>query len=156
MKIKVVKTKIKDLEEIISIEKNPANEKFIFPYSFERHRRVIRSTNEFHFRIVDEKEVLLGFIILARTEKEQDSLEFRRIVVLQKGRGIGKAIIQWVKDFCFNKLNCHRLWLDVFTDNPRAIHVYESEGFKKEGIKRDCIANGNSRRSLILMSILKI
>lgn len=54
-----------------------------------------------------------------------------------------------------SSIDGHRLWLDVFTDNPRAQHVYKSVGFVEEGTKRDCIKEGSIYRSLILFSILK-
>ena len=152
--ITVLPTRTEDLEEIIAWENDAENQRFIFPYSMERHIAVIQQEHEFHFKVFDPKGKALGFLILALTEKEHESMEFRRIVVLEKGRGYGRKFIQWVKKFTFEEKNCHRLWLDVFTDNPRAHHLYQSEGFKEEGIKRECILTDGKRRSLVLMSII--
>lgn len=62
--------------------------------------------------------------------------------------------LQLWQNLVFKKLKKHRLWLDVFTDNPRAEQVYQSVGFVTEGIKRECIKSENNFRSLIIMSIL--
>jgi RimJ/RimL family protein N-acetyltransferase len=61
-----------------------------------------------------------------------------------------------IKHYCFEQLNCHRLWLDVFENNNRARHLYHSENFVEEGKLRDCILVGDEFKSLILMSILEI
>ncbi|GAM15090.1 hypothetical protein SAMD00020551_3246 [Mesobacillus selenatarsenatis SF-1] len=37
-------------------------------------------------------------------------------------------------DYGFGILNMHRIELEVFAYNPRAIHVYEKLGFKQEEI----------------------
>jgi putative acetyltransferase len=35
-----------------------------------------------------------------------------------------------------NWLNLHRVWLEVYTDNPTAIRLYEKYGFELEGTRR--------------------
>ncbi len=155
MMIKVVKTNLEDISEILTLESIPENRQFIFPYSRERHLQVIESHNEFHFSIFDRSGVLVGFIVLAVTEREHESLEFRRIVIGDKGKGYGRAAIRWVKTFCFKQNSYHRLWLDVLSENHRAFQLYKSEGFEQEGIIRECIKTVNGWKSLILMSIIK-
>ena len=36
----------------------------------------------------------------------------------------------------FERMNLHRVWLEVFADHPRAVHVYEKAGFRREGLMR--------------------
>jgi RimJ/RimL family protein N-acetyltransferase len=38
--------------------------------------------------------------------------------------------------FGFETLNLHRVELEVFAFNPRALRCYEKAGFKKEGTRR--------------------
>jgi diamine N-acetyltransferase len=59
------------------------------------------------------------------------------------------------KKYCFNNLKFHRIWLDVFDDNERAIALYKSEGFKVDGHLRDVIKQSDIYRTLILLSILE-
>jgi RimJ/RimL family protein N-acetyltransferase len=54
----------------------------------------------------------------------------------------------------FNNLNLHRIELGVFDFNPRAIHVYEKLGFKREGVLRDYLFSDGAYHDQILMSIL--
>ncbi len=60
-----------------------------------------------------------------------------------------------VADRAFGKHRAHRLFLDVFVTNDRARHVYETFGFRKEGIMRDAIYRDGGYHSLVLMSLLE-
>ena len=53
------------------------------------------------------------------------------------GRGYGTEATALMMRYGFETLNLHRVTLHVFADNPRAIHVYEKLGFKKEGVMRE-------------------
>lgn len=147
-------TKPEDLDTVLLIEQAKDNIRWICPYSKARHLQVIESNHEFHFVIINDGNIV-GFIILAQTEKEHDSIEFRRIAINEKGRGIGRKTVQWIKDWAFNKMGAHRLWLDVFTDNDRAKSLYLSEGFVAEGIRRESFLTGKERRSQMIMSVLE-
>lgn len=50
------------------------------------------------------------------------------------GRGIGRALMGELIDMADNWLDLRRLELNVYTDNARAIALYESLGFRREGI----------------------
>lgn len=53
-----------------------------------------------------------------------------------QGRGIGTALLLALLDLADNWLDLRRLELTVFTDNARAIGLYERHGFTREGILR--------------------
>ena len=143
-----------ELDIVLKIEQDKDNIRWICPYSRERHLQVIKSEHEFHY-VIEREEKIVGFIILAKTEKEHDSIEFRRIVIKDKSCGIGRKTVQWIKKWAFEKMEAHRLWLDVFTDNERAKSLYLSEGFVNEGVRRESYLTGQHRRSQMIMSMLK-
>jgi diamine N-acetyltransferase len=64
-------------------------------------------------------------------------VEFKRIVVNEKGSGFGHEAVRLVKREVFERYRAHRLWLDVFEHNQRAKALYLSEGFKIEGMLRE-------------------
>ncbi len=82
-------------------------------------------------------------------------LEFRRITLNEKGLGFGRDAIRLLKQLCLEKLRFHRLWFDVYDDNDRAIKLYESEGFIKEGTLRDNIKTDNGYRSQRIYSMIE-
>jgi diamine N-acetyltransferase len=92
---------------------------------------------------------------LVGLKNESNVLELKRIVLAEKGQGYGRASIKLIKKLCFEKLGCHRLWLDVNDLNVRAKALYESEGFKLEGKLRECVKKDGKYISLFIMSILK-
>lgn len=147
-------TKQEDLAEIMLME--AADAQWICPYTEVEHLRCIQHADEHHTSIREKgSNELIGFILLKGLTNRNWSLEFRRIVISKKGRGYGRQCIQWIKRFCFEELGFHRLWLDVFTDNQRAQHLYLSEGFQMEGTIRESVRTEKGYRSLFLMSMLE-
>lgn len=51
--------------------------------------------------------------------------------------GLGTDAMKTILIYAFNKLKMHRVELDVYEYNKRAIKVYKRLGFRKEGIKRE-------------------
>jgi RimJ/RimL family protein N-acetyltransferase len=51
--------------------------------------------------------------------------------------GYGSEAARLILDYGFKKLKLHRIELDVYSYNPRAIKVYKRLGFKKEGVKKE-------------------
>ena len=54
-----------------------------------------------------------------------------------QGKGAGTALMEAALDTADNWLNLKRVELTVFTDNARAVHLYEKFGFVTEGTHRD-------------------
>jgi putative acetyltransferase len=52
------------------------------------------------------------------------------------GRGVGTALMTALVDLADRWWNIKRLELDVYTDNARAIALYERFGFEREGVRR--------------------
>jgi diamine N-acetyltransferase len=70
-------------------------------------------------------------------------------------RGLGRKILGELIRIAFRELGAHRLYLDVFEDNSRARHLYESLGFQYEGVMREAASRDGRWFNLHLMSILE-
>jgi RimJ/RimL family protein N-acetyltransferase len=71
------------------------------------------------------------------------------------GKGYGTDAVRAVVDFGFAELRLERIWLNVWTENPRAQRAYEKAGFIHEGtIRHDRYEHGE-HTSGHLMSILR-
>lgn len=116
-----------DLPLFQRMEEEAGTSRFILPYSLEEHHARFSDPGIVYLRILSNDEVR-GFFILA-LEADNESVEFRRIVVSKKGVGIGQTAIRLLEDFCRIELVRSRIWLDVFEDNLRARHVYEKLGY---------------------------
>lgn len=154
--IKLRPTQITDIEFVINAEREEENAKYVGQWTKEQHINSFSNKDILHLIIEETKDnTPVGYLIIAGIENKNNNIEFRRIVISQKNKGYGKETLRAVKNLAFNKLNAHRLWLDVRFKNKKAQHVYKVEGFKEEGILRECILYNNEYESLIVMSILK-
>lgn len=144
-----------DIPMILQMESDQDNSAFIFPNTEAQHLELIQDSDIKHCLIKTKEGLTVGFVIIAGLDNNNRSVEFRRIVIHQKGKGYGRLAIQEIKRLCFEELNCHRLWLDVLEINSRARNLYQSEGFKEEGMLRDGILKDDKFLNLIIMSMLE-
>ncbi|MDI9471609.1 MAG: GNAT family N-acetyltransferase [Tissierellia bacterium] len=145
--------KVDDIHHIRQIESLPDNCQFVFQYSVEEHRDFMRSPGHYTllFYLKDE---LLGYALIAH-DKKNHSLELRRIALAVSDMGYGRELMHGIHRWAFEELNVHRLWLDAFEDNHRAIHLYESMGYVYEGTLRDTVFSQTLYRSQKVYSLLE-
>lgn len=147
-------TKPSELGYVLAIEFE--NSAFLTPWSRQRHQQAIDDPDEAHWLVLDaESERPLGFVLLAGLSSPHHSVELRRIVVADQGKGVGRAALRLVIHRVFGEPGAHRLWLDVKDFNGRARKLYVSEGFVEEGRLRDAVLGHDGYESLIVMSILE-
>ena len=146
-----------ELPNIVAMERDDSASRFVASWSVERHRRAIDEPGKAHLSIVGaaESNAALGFVILAGLYGPQQSVELRRIVVAEKGKGVCRAPLRLIKHHVFDELQAHRLWLDVKDFNARAIALYRSEGFVEEGRLRDALRSPDGFETVIVMSLLE-
>ena len=71
------------------------------------------------------------------------------------GKGYGTEAMKLILHYAFMELNLHRVSLDVFEYNPRAVRSYEKAGFKLEGRMRGALLREGKRWDLLYMGILR-
>ncbi|TKI58847.1 GNAT family N-acetyltransferase [Brevibacillus antibioticus] len=71
-----------------------------------------------------------------------------------QGKGYGSEALLLMLDYGFGILNLHRIELNVFAFNERAIHTYEKLGFQREGVQRQALYYNHAYHDSILMSML--
>ncbi|WP_291579743.1 GNAT family N-acetyltransferase [Clostridium sp. UBA6640] len=145
-----------DLDFVVNSEHQPDNAQYVGLWTKEQHKNSLFQEDILHL-IVEEKSTNkpVGYVIIAGVKNPNRNIEFRRIVISNKGKGFGRETLRLVKKIAFERLNAHRLWLDVRYKNQRAQDLYKLEGFIKEGILRECVLYNENYESLIVMSILR-
>jgi len=144
------------LDFVVNAEKEPSNAKYVLQWTKEEHSNALCNEDILHLiaeDITTNKPV--GYLIIAGLKNSDRNIELKRIVISDKGKGFGRETIKLVRKISFEYLNAHRLWLDVIYKNNIAQRLYESEGFVKEGILRECMFHNDNYESLIIMSILE-
>jgi len=144
-----------DIDYILQVEYSPENAKYVIPYTKEIHMLSLDTPGAVHLIIetlADEKKV--GFLMIAGLDNPSKEIEFTRIILDVKGQGYGHETMKMLKSWAFDDLKFHRAWLDCKDHNARALHLYESEGFQREGLIRETILTEGVYENLVILGIL--
>ena len=117
----------------------------------------IEDDDRYFFLIISPEGYIIGESVINEIDWDLRCANFRIALYhsTERGKGIGTWATEVTRDFAFEELKLHRLELDVYSFNPRAEKAYLKAGFKREGILRDAIMDGNEYSDDILMSILE-
>ena len=147
-----------DVPHIVGIEQIPEYRNYIGAWHAEEHLRAMADTDNEYFVVRGEvrgdEAVIEGFAILQGIHSEHRSLHLKRIAVRTLHRGFGRALLEHAMSRAFLEYHAHRFWLDVFETNIRARRVYESYGFRYDGVMREAILRDGEYHTLALMSVL--
>ena len=69
------------------------------------------------------------------------------------GKGYGREAVDLLVRFAFNELNLHRVGLQVFDFNERAIRSYRKSGLVEEGRLREAFYREGTYHDIVLMGI---
>lgn len=120
-------------------------------------KQCLKSEDRYDFLIIAPDGRIIGESIINEIDWDIRSANYRVGIFHSDecGKGIGSWVIEMTIDFAFEKLNLHRLELEVFSFNHRAERAYASAGFKKEGVLRDAIMNDEKYADNIIMAMLE-
>ena len=117
--VTVGRAPVQDASLFAQLEQAPDTKQFVLPYSETEHARNILNSSFVYLRILDAGE-LVGFFILV-LDSEPNSVEFRRAVVSDKGKGVGsRQSLQWSNSV---GLSCSELafgWMSLSTTTADA------------------------------------
>jgi diamine N-acetyltransferase len=143
-----------DITQICRLETLPQFRTFVGSWPPDQHQQNLADPDASYLVAEDEQGNIAAFAILRGLLSEHRAVELKRFVVGIPNQGTGKRFLAEIADRAFGGYGAHRLFLDVFVNNDRALHVYEAFGFQKEGIMRDAIYRDGTYHSLVLMSLL--
>lgn len=105
--------------------------------------------------VEDEAKDPIGYAIIKNIDHLHRNAEIGMYLdPKSQGKGYGKDAFLTLMRHCVHDLNMHRLYLQVFDFNKRAIEMYEKLGFKTEGVLRDAFFKDNQYCDIVQMSIL--
>lgn len=119
--------------------------------------KCVEDEERYDFLIIAPDGRIIGESVINEIDWDLRCANFR-IGIFQpaeRGKGIGSWAVECTRDFAFESLQLHRLELNVFSFNPRAERAYRKAGFKREGVRRDAVLDGESYRDDILMALLE-
>lgn len=144
-----------DLRFVVDAEARPDIAPWVLPWSEERHRRALADPDQELLLLWPDAGAPVGFAMLAGLTSPHGCIELRRLAVVRPGRGHGRQALRALCRRAFREHLAHRLWLDVREENQRARHLYTSEGFRVEGLLRECLLGPDGYCSLVVMALLE-
>ncbi|MEU8753793.1 GNAT family N-acetyltransferase [Streptomyces chartreusis] len=98
---------------------------------------------------------LVGEVVLYEWDATARSCTFRTLVGPRgRGRGIGTEATRLIVGHGFGQLGLHRIQLEAYGHNPRALRVYEKVGFVVEGVRREADFRDGQWRDWVMMAVL--
>lgn len=118
--------------------------------------RILSSTSEKMFIICTPDMTPVGTISLSRLnwKHRKASVGIAIWEAAFREHRLGTEAMELVLDYAFFAVGLHRVELDVFEDNARAVRSYEKCGFVKEGLVRECYHKDGRFINAVLMSVL--
>lgn len=146
MDMKLRKLKVDDAPRMLEWMKDPEISRFFqFDAAVVDLSTVlafINSAQDFsisrHYAVVDDTDTYIGTISLKGIDTKHRNAEYA-ISMTKHAIGTGAALDATTKlmNIAFEELNLHKVYLNVFSDNVRAIRFYEKFGFVREGLSKD-------------------
>lgn len=110
----------------------------------------------FHVRTLAEDK-LIGFVSLSGPAWTHSTVWFGIGIGDDAywGKGYGTDAVRLAVQYAFEELNMHRVTLNVFDYNVRAVRSYEKVGFVLEGRQREAMQRDGKRIDILYMGILR-
>jgi RimJ/RimL family protein N-acetyltransferase len=144
-----------DLPFVMATERGPGFEHLVGRWPQERHAIALASP-DYAYLIGGHADADAGFAILRDLNDGHGNVCLMRIAVENPSRGFGRRFLPQIIEWVFTETTAERFWLDTFTDNLRAQHVYRTCGFIEEGVKRSAYRMPDgTRRDLLQFSLIR-
>ena len=109
-----------------------------------------------YFVLCTKEISFLGIVRMDEIEWVNRSLRIGGDIAREyQSKGYGKKMFALLKNYCFDYLNMHRIWLLVLESNQIAQKLYRGAGFEEEGRQREAIYRNGTYQDYIMMSLLR-
>jgi len=127
--IELKNTNISELSTLFEMGKREHIQSFLSTKSMSDHQREFSDDNFIYLNILNVSKLILGYIILLKN-LNKGTIQLKRILVHRDNVGIGQDALGKLENYCISQLEIKRIWLDVYEDNSRAIHIYKKHGYQ--------------------------
>ncbi|PWG12043.1 GNAT family N-acetyltransferase [Streptomyces sp. V2] len=99
---------------------------------------------------------VVGEVVLNEWDPAARSCTFRTFLGAHgRGRGFGTEATRLIVGHGFDQLGLHRIELEAYAFNSRAIRVYEKVGFVREGVRREIELRDGKWVDEVVMAVLE-
>lgn len=141
---------------VMATERLPGYERLTAQWNAEEHRAAMARANVRYLLGSRAGAAPEGFAILEQIDDPHQGAKLKRIAVVEPGSGFGRPFLDAIIEWTFTHTAAPRFWLDVFTYNERARHVYRRAGLREDGLLRQAyVLPDGERVDRVIMSLLK-
>lgn len=119
-------------------------------------RNVLLDGRDMHYAVVNDSDEYMGTISLKAINKKDRNAEYA--IGLRKkfwGKGVAQKATRELMKIAFQELQLEKVYLNVLSDNDRAIRLYEKCGFVLEGEFRNHLYLDGQYQNLRWYALLK-
>ena len=138
-----------EMPALNAMDQQPHANRFVLQTGLKRHLQNFADP-DITYLVIERHRERCGYSILV-PETDNHSVELRRILIDQHHRGVGQTALAMIERYCYQRWQAKRIWLDVFSDNPIARHIYQKSGYQPFRKERH-----ETRRLLFLEKTLQV
>ncbi|MBO0994436.1 GNAT family N-acetyltransferase [Bacillus sp. SD088] len=114
-------------------------------------------TSKSYIMVEKSNETSIGVVALINIDDKNRNAECIIDIGEKKywGEGYGSEGLKLLLDYAFYEMNLHRVSLQVFSFNNRAIRLYKKIGFHEEGNSRESLFREGKWHDIIHMGLLQ-
>lgn len=128
-------TREADLDGVLALEADPANSPYIGQWTRDQHLAAIAAPDREHWTIERAGDgERIGYLIAFDLRALGMGAYVKRIVVADKGRGLGREALGRFAQRAFEELGASHVWLTVRAGNERAQRSYRALGFEAQDV----------------------
>ena len=131
------------------------------PVTYTKEEEDIKSARdsaaEIYLMIVEKSsDQSIGFVRLNFIDTVSRNMWLRMIIgnAEARGRNLAEDALRGVLAWLFFEQNVHRITLETYASNERAIRFFEKLGFRKEGIIREAVYVDGKYYDIVTLGIL--
>lgn len=152
--IELIRATRADIAFVMATERTPGYEDLVGRWERQQHETAIADSRYVYFLGLRDGEPI-GFSIVRDRASPDRVTYIKRIIVSDKDRGLGRALLTKIVDAIFDQTDAYRVWLGVLTHNTRAQTAYAAIGFRTEGVARGASFFRGEQRDGVTMAGLR-
>lgn len=130
--------------------------RFLIKQYLENAHQDIYEAKQLRLVMVSNKKENIGLIDLFNFDPKNQRVGVGLLIAKSEFRhkGYGKEALKLVCKYAFTHLQVHQLFANIGEDNEASIHLFESLGFQRIGVKKDWnYVNGEFKNELLYQKL---
>ena len=119
--------------------------KFLIKQYLDNAQQDIFEAKQLRLAICDKNEDTIGLIDVFEFDIKNKRAGIGLLIQNESDRykGYGKEALDLLTDYCFKTLHLHQVYANILESNLASLKLFEGNGFKKIGLKKDWSFDGN-------------